>query len=77
MIASGLIESQFYYAVFVLAAGALAIANVDATTFQFRRASSALPTKTRRGLKKTLIHLCAPELGVNHDEVLVRVWLRA
>jgi putative oxidoreductase len=31
MIASGLIESQFYYAVFVLAAGALAIANVDAS----------------------------------------------
>jgi len=31
MIASGLIESLFYYAVFVLAAGALAIANVDAT----------------------------------------------
>ena len=31
MIASDLIESQFYYAVFVLAAGALAIANVDAT----------------------------------------------
>jgi putative oxidoreductase len=31
MIASGLVESQFYYAVFVLAAGALAIANVDAT----------------------------------------------
>src|SRR5260370_40062720 len=31
MMASGLVESQFYYAVFVLAAGALAIANVDAT----------------------------------------------
>jgi uncharacterized membrane protein YphA (DoxX/SURF4 family) len=31
MIASGLIESQFYYAVFVLAAGALVISNVDAT----------------------------------------------
>jgi uncharacterized membrane protein YphA (DoxX/SURF4 family) len=31
MIASGLIESQFYYAVFVLAAGVLAIANIDAT----------------------------------------------
>jgi hypothetical protein len=33
MVASGLIESQFYYAVFVLAAGALVIANVDATLF--------------------------------------------
>jgi putative oxidoreductase len=33
MIASGLIESQFYYAVFVLAAGAWAIAHIDATLF--------------------------------------------
>jgi uncharacterized membrane protein YphA (DoxX/SURF4 family) len=45
MMASGLIESQFYYAVFVLAAGALVIANSDATLLSL----DALRDRLRQG----------------------------